>query len=134
MNIFTLHIEDTNLAHRTDLLDWICSPQIARGKQHEKYWIIKTETPLGNPHGDVDVFNFMKLLQQVLQAGYKSLIIMKHGIHRAADSRSSEQESSDRQEELQQTDTTPTGEIPDGESRSEILAGSGQSEHNQNPS
>lgn len=124
MKIFLMHIEDTPIQNRSDLLDWLCSPEIARGKPHEKYWIVKTETQLGNPYGDVDVFYLMNLLQRAYQAGYQSLIIMKHGINRATDSKVSEPESSDRSPESQQTDTPPVGEVPTGESGSEILAGS----------
>jgi len=130
MKIFTIHIEDTNLVNRTDLLDWICSPQIARGKPHEKYWIIKTETPLGNPYGDIDVFYFMNLLQRTLQAGYQSLIIMKHGINIAANRRPSEQESSDRPSEPQQTDNPTSGEVPTGEPTSEVPPSSPLPENN----
>lgn len=125
--IFLMHIEDTKLEHRIDLFDWICSPAIGMGKPNDKFWIVRTDTQIHNQYGDIDVFNFMHLLQRAHQAGYQSLLIMKHGINRAADSKVSEPESVDRSPESQQTDTPPVGEVPTGEPRAEVSTGTSDS-------
>lgn len=128
--IFTLHIEDLPIKHRADLFDWLCSPAIQKGKATEKYWIIKTDTQIHNQHADIDVFNLMRLMQESWNNGYQSLIIMKHGINRPADSKPSEAESNTRPQEPQQADTTTSGEVPTGEPRSEVPPSTPHSEDN----
>lgn len=126
--IFIIDIEDTKLVGRIDLLDWLCSSEVLRGRVTDRYWIVKTDTSIYNTYGDPDVNYLMAMLQRAQIAGYESLMIMKENVNRRTSEQTRESEGGSGQSEVQSTNPPETGEIPCRESDSEIPASSSNTE------
>lgn len=77
MNILCISQEESGISS-IQLLDWITSRDVNRGVNHEKYWIINTDTQLDNRYNDVEVDKLGKLLAKTLYNEYQSIMIKKH--------------------------------------------------------
>lgn len=131
MKLLVVKLENTNLGHRKDILDWLCSPETEYGKlgkQTDRYWVMKTDTKLYNPHSDPDVFYLMQMLLNTQHAGYQTLIIMKDGTDYRSNNEAGREESSDRPSQQQQEDTSSIREVPDGSPGTEVPASSPHTE------
>ncbi len=113
--ILVIKLEHTNLTNRPDLLDWLCSAEVKRGKSTDRYWIVDTTTNIFNTYNDPDVNYMMAMLRRTLQAGYQSLMIMRNGTDYGSNSTTSGVQADFGPGESQQTDSAPTGEVRDGE-------------------
>jgi hypothetical protein len=126
--VFIVNIEDTKLVQRSDLLDWLCSSEVQRGRSTDRYWIVRTDTMIHNTYMDMDVNYLINMLQRTQVDGYESLMIMKANVNNnRSDSSSGKFEGEFGSGEVQQTDSPKTGEVPHGESNSEVLASSSHS-------
>lgn len=122
MKALVVKLEHTNLMNRIDLLDWVCSPAINKGKQTDRYWIINTDTQIYNTYNDPDVNYMMAMLFRTNSVGYSSLMIMKNGTDYRPNSETRGSESKSGPGPTQQTDSPNIGEVLRGEPIPEVPA------------
>jgi hypothetical protein len=76
MKILFLTFEQTTINHPA-IFDFLTSPDTKAGKNSERYWMINTDVPLANPHGDYEVEKMIVLLHQCIAHGFTQLMIGK---------------------------------------------------------
>lgn len=114
MRIFVGRLEESRLANRPDLFDWLCSEQVKRGRVTDRYWIVDATVNIVNTYNDPDVNMLIALLNRTQVAGYQSLMIMKHGTDYRPNSQPEAPQSESGQGESQPANPPSSGEVDDG--------------------
>lgn len=111
MNIFCINVEEARLQNIT-FLDWLTGPTLNRGKNSERYWMIKTDTRF-YPSDNKDAHILGQLLDACRTHNFSMLMLIKQ---QNGEQEDRNEGAGDVQTTEEPSNSEASGDIPDGSS------------------